>query len=135
MTEDNCLDPERYKKLGEQGQKDPIPKILVIQTHPIFVALRNMLYNLYLLFEAIIMSLRNSAVSLMKPNSQAVVRSKTLAHSSRYERKVDYYMNPSPDKKFRDTDCLLEQRECHRRAFEYLSKAVKIDEENEGNLL
>lgn len=30
---------------------------------------------------------------------------------------------------------LAKQKHHHRRAFEYISKALKIDEENEGNLI
>lgn len=108
---------------------------LCIVSYPIiflFIILRSLLYQIFVILRLIYCS---SASLLIRKRSDTIVYTHNvdehekcviveepheMSHTTRYA-------GPGPG-----DPLLAKQKHHHRRAFEYISKALKIDEENEG---
>ena len=147
LRKDSSRLPKKGRKSDEQKAQEETPSVhkrnLYFVSFPViflFVVLRYIIYRLFLLFKTLGAIATTSSRFVFKPkcktqkleveveskeNEESVSSleySKEMSHTSKYQ--------PGPG-----DPLLVKQKHHHRRAFEYISKALKIDEENEGELL
>lgn len=140
LRKDNSRIPKKGKKSDNpKSQAETISvhkKNLFIISYPViflFVIFRSILYHFFLLIKAfgtLVTSVTFSGRSNALKNNDTV-----LCDPIKYENSVvlTYKMSGSSKHQPGPGDTLLvKQKQHHRRAFEYISKALKIDEENEG---
>lgn len=124
----------------DEGSHSFHKKNFYIVSFPIIVlfnVFRTILYQVYLVFKHIYTSTSNfisrkQYFSKVGPGSvnidQEAVESGEKSDSDDMAYSVRKPPGPGPG-----DPLLAKQKHHHRRAFEYISKALKIDEENEGN--
>lgn len=146
LRKDSSRLPKKGRKSDEQKAQEETSSVhktnLYFVSFPViflFVVLRYIIYRLYLLFKTLGAIATTSSRFVFKPKCEAQKQeveiendenatnvssleySKEMSHGSKYQ--------PGPG-----DPLLVKQKHHHRRAFEYISKALKIDEENEGNV-
>lgn len=129
------------------GNNDPQPSVhkrnLYVVSFPVIILfniLRSILYQLFVIFRYIYTTSyrlvnrprRNGECNLDSvakegESSDQLLTSETMSSGVRN--------NSGPGPPGPGDPLLAKQKHHHRRAFEYISKALKIDEENEGELL
>lgn len=144
LRKDSSRQPRKGKKSDEQKAQEETPSVhkrnLYFVSFPViflFVVLRYIIYRLYLLFKTLGAIATTSSRFVFKPKCEpkkhivevekdestesvsTVEYTREMSHISKYQ--------PGPG-----DPLLVKQKHHHRRAFEYISKALKIDEENEG---
>ena len=129
--------PKKSKKGDDKASKSPSnisvhTKNFYIASYPVvllFNVLRTVLYHLYLILKTLF-RFGNNYVAVTELDSVGVggvVVGETVVVE---EGEMPPKSNPGPG-----DPLLARQKHHHRKAFEYISKALKIDEENEGELL
>lgn len=118
---------------GQQHQSVHKKNLLLISYYPLillFNIIRTIIYQLYVIFKYIYAS-----------SSYFIYRKQTNKNSCQLEIIVDKESAPSSKSGEMarrppgpGDPLFAKQKHHHRRAFEYISKALKIDEENEGKL-
>lgn len=133
--------PNRKKKDGDvakNAMRSEQPSVhkrnLYVVSFPLIILfniLRSILYQLFLVFKYLYSA---SHRLMQKPekngeyNLEVVVKDGVVCTEIADE--MSYVHNVGPG-----DPLLAKQKHHHRKAFEYISKALKIDEENEGNSL
>lgn len=111
---------------------------LYIVSFPIiflFNILRSILYQFFIVFKYIF---NVSAQVIHRPvrkkdcNIEVIVNGSNLSLQNQQEGEFDTMTQPVQRGPGPGDPLLAKQKHHHRRAFEYISKALKIDEENEG---
>lgn len=135
--------PKKSKKGDDRGTKSPSSlsvhtKNFYIASYPvvlIFNVLRTLLYHLYLLLKTLfragntyLVHTHGQEATHAELDSVGVGGDKLVVEEVVEEGEMPLKSsNPGPG-----DPLLARQKHHHRKAFEYISKALKIDEENEG---
>lgn len=135
--------PKKSKKGDDRGTKSPSSlsvhtKNFYIASYPVvllFNVLRTVLYHIYLLLKTLFRAgnsylthTRGQETTLTELDSVGVGGERVVVDEVVEEGEMPpKTSNPGPG-----DPLLARQKHHHRKAFEYISKALKIDEENEG---
>lgn len=134
--------PKKSRKLEDRSTKQDIPSVhkrnLHLVSFPViflFDILRSLLYQLFVIFKYLYAS---TSKLVHRPKTQSTCKVEIVIPESECEAQ-DYPQDMSqlhpkhPTGPGPGDPLLAKQKHHHRRAFEFISKALKIDEENEGN--
>lgn len=131
--------PKKSKKVDPESEKDVMymtygdtsvhKRNLCIVSFPIiflFSILRALLYQIFVILRFLYCS---SSSYLVKPRKlqNGSLESSCVIEEIQMSHNVQKNSGPGPG-----DPLLAKQKHHHRRAFEYISRALKIDEENEG---
>lgn len=143
LRKDNSKVPKKGKKLeSTKTQEETVSvhkKNLFIISYPIiflFVIFRSILHHLFLLLKAfgtLISSSKFNYKSSLQKNKEEIL---SIANSNEVSVvETDKMIGANKAQPGPGDTLLVKQKQHHRKAFEYISKALKIDEENEGNYI
>lgn len=138
--------PRPPKKLKKSSDETPIKiasgsvhkKNLYFVSFPVillFNILRTLIYQLYVIFRYVYSSTSRIVYrpKTRSPTIEIVIpKNEDLNCSEEYTQEMSQLTPKHPTGPGPGDPLLAKQKHHHRRAFEYISKALKIDEENEG---
>lgn len=141
LRKDNSRIPKRIKKFdNSKPQEESISvqkKNLFIISYPVvflFVIFRSILHHLFLLLKALGTLITSNKFKFKsnseKNNKEGVINDAVKDETSIVE--TEKMSNINKHQLGPGDPLLVKQKQHHRRAFEYISKALKIDEENDG---
>lgn len=143
LRKDSSKVPRKGKKSEEQKAQEETPSVhkrnLYFVSFPViflFIVLRYILYHLFLLFKTL-GAIASTSRFVYKPKCQTENNEAgpDPENSTKLDPNLEYSREMSHTTKYQPgpgDPLLVKQKHHHRRAFEYISKALKIDEENEG---
>ncbi|EEB18440.1 proteasome-activating nucleotidase, putative [Pediculus humanus corporis] len=142
LRKDNSRIPKRIKKFdNSKPQEESISvqkKNLFIISYPVvflFVIFRSILHHLFLLLKALGTLITSNKFKFKsnseKNNKEGVINDAVKDETSIVE--TEKMSNINKHQLGPGDPLLVKQKQHHRRAFEYISKALKIDEENDGH--
>lgn len=124
---------------GSALRNDSQPSVhkrnLYVVSFPIIILfnlLRSVLYQLFIIFKYLYSASHRFIHRPRKNgecNLEVVVKDGVVSTEIAHSEEMSYINNVGPG-----DPLLAKQKHHHRKAFEYISKALKIDEENEGEL-
>lgn len=135
--------PKKSKKSVEEKPTKPVTgsvhkKNLYFVSFPVillFNILRTLIYQLYIIFRYVYSSTSRIVYRprTKSPTIEIVIpRNEDISYSEEYAQEMSNLTPKHPTGPGPGDPLLAKQKHHHRRAFEYISKALKIDEENEG---
>lgn len=134
--------PKKSRKTDERNSKTDVPSVhkrnLYVVSFPLillFNILRSLLYQLFVIFKYLYLS---TSHYIYRPRTNLnysvdVVVPETGSEAQDYPQDMSQLHPKNPTGPGPGDPLLAKQKHHHRRAFEFISKALKIDEENEGH--
>lgn len=125
----------RHLMFSTQSDFSVHKRNLCIVSFPIiflFNILRALLYQIFVILRFVYCSSSNYFVKRREPKCENVTSEEAIVVVDEIQEMSQMQRNSGPGP---GDPLLAKQKHHHRRAFEYISKALKIDEENEGKFI
>ncbi|XP_066996919.2 spastin isoform X1 [Anabrus simplex] len=134
--------PKKSRKTDERNLKQDFPSVhkrnLYVVSFPViflFNILRSVIYQLFVIFKYLYLSTSrfvHRPKTNINCNVEIVIPDSSESEAQDYPQDMSQLHPKHPTGPGPGDPLLAKQKHHHRRAFEFISKALKIDEENEG---